>query len=478
VKGDVHDIGKNIVGVVLACNGYEIVDLGVMVAADKILHAAKEHNADAVGLSGLITPSLEEMAHVASEMQRQGFTAPLLIGGATTSRAHTAIKIAPNYQGTVVYVPDASRAVGVVTKLLSQEQAAGYKAEIAADYDKVRAQHASKQGLKLLTLAAAQANRAKLTYAPFKPRRPDVRPLCKIDLATLARYIDWGPFFQTWDLPGRYPQILDDARVGEQARSVFNDAQAMLKKIIDAQLSKPWLTANAVFGLFPANCVGDDIEIYADERREKVLMTWHGLRQQHERPAGQPNLCLADFISPKVGAGGTAQPDYIGAFAVTAGIGIEAKLAEFAAQHDDYHAIMLKSLADRLAEAAAEWLHERVRIDDWGYARDAEQGKLSADDLIAEKYQGIRPAPGYPACPDHTIKKDLFDLLDAPANAGMSLTENFAMMPAASVAGFYLAHPQAKYFAIGKIGEDQLADWAKRSGMDVAEARRWLAPLL
>jgi 5-methyltetrahydrofolate--homocysteine methyltransferase len=468
VKGDVHDIGKNIVGVVLACNGYEIVDLGVMVAADKILHAAKEQAADAVGLSGLITPSLEEMAHVASEMQRQGFTAPLLIGGATTSRAHTAIKIAPNYQGTVVYVPDASRAVGVVTKLLSQEQAAGYQAEIAADYEKVRAQHSSKQGVKLLTLAAAQANPAQLEYAPFKPRRPGIRPLCRIDLETLARYIDWGPFFQTWDLAGRYPQILDDATVGEQARSVFADAQAMLKNIIDEQ----WVVANAVFGLFPANRVGDDIEIYRDETRSAVAMTWHGLRQQHERPADQPNLCLSDFMAPR----GT--PDYIGAFAVTAGLGIEAKLAEFEAQHDDYHAIMLKSLADRLAEACAEWLHERVRIDDWGYARDIEHGKLTVDELIAEKYQGIRPAPGYPACPDHTVKQDLFALLDVPANAGMGLTENFAMTPAAAVAGFYFAHPQAKYFAVTKIGRDQLEDWAKRSGMSVVEAKRWLAPLL
>ncbi len=468
VKGDVHDIGKNIVGVVLACNGYEIVDLGVMVAADKILHAAQEHQADAVGLSGLITPSLEEMAHVASEMQRQGFSAPLLIGGATTSRAHTAIKIAPNYQGTVVYVPDASRAVGVVTKLLSQDQAAGFKAEIAADYEKVRAQHATKQGVKLLTLAAARANRAKLDYRTFPPRRPGIRPLCRIDLATLARYIDWGPFFQTWDLAGRYPQILDDARVGEQARSVFADAQQMLQKIVDEQ----WLTANAVFGLFPANSAGDDIEIYKDEKRDSVVMTWRGLRQQHERPSDQPNLCLADFVAPK----GT--PDWIGAFAVTAGLGIEAKLAELAAQHDDYHAIMLKSLADRLAEAAAEWLHERVRVDDWGYARDGEHGKLTLDDLIAEKYQGIRPAPGYPACPDHTVKRDLFALLDAPAAAGIDLTENFAMTPAASVSGFYFAHPQAKYFAVTKIGRDQLEDWAKRSNYTLPEAEKWLAPLL
>ncbi|MBA3033217.1 MAG: methionine synthase [Gammaproteobacteria bacterium] len=472
VKGDVHDIGKNIVGVVLACNGYEIVDLGVMVAADKILHAAKEHQADAVGLSGLITPSLEEMSHVASEMQRQGFTVPLLIGGATTSRAHTAIKIAPHYQGTVVYVPDASRAVGVVTKLLSDEQAAGFKEEIAADYRKVRELHAAKQGVKLVSLAAARANHAKLEYAPFPPRRPGLRQLCQIDLATLARYIDWGPFFQTWDLPGRYPQLLDDDRVGEQARSVFADAQAMLEQLV----AEKWLVANATFGLYPANCAanGDDIEIYADESRTKVLMTWHGLRQQHERPNGQPNQCLADFIAPKVGAGGTAVPDYIGAFAVTAGIGIEAKLAEFEAAHDDYRAIMLKSLADRLAEAAAEWLHERVRVDDWGYARD--EG-LELEALITEKYQGIRPAPGYPACPDHTVKKALLEMLDASA-VGIEITENFAMLPAAAVAGFYFAHPAARYFAVSKIGRDQLEDWARRTSYTNQEAERWLAPLL
>ena len=467
VKGDVHDIGKNIVGVVLACNGYEIIDLGVMVACDKILNAAREHQADAVGLSGLITPSLEEMAHVAAEMQRQGFTAPLLIGGATTSRAHTAIKIAPHYQGTVVYVPDASRAVGVVTKLLSKEQATAFKAEIAADYAKLRELHAVKH-IKLLTLEAARANAAQLAYAPVPPRRPGIHPLCKIDLAALSRYIDWGPFFQTWDLAGRYPQILDDPRVGEQARAVFADAQRMLEKIV----TEKWLTANAVFGLFPANRVGDDIEIYADETRTQTLMTWHGLRQQHERPPGQPNLCLADFIAPR------GIPDWIGAFAVTAGIGIEERLTAFAAAHDDYHAILLKALADRLAEAAAEWLHERVRIDDWGYARDQEHGKLTLEDLIAERYQGIRPAPGYPACPDHTVKKDLFALLDVPAHTGMQLTENFAMTPAASVAGFYFAHPEAKYFAVTKIGRDQLEDWAKRANFTIQEAEKWLAPLL
>ncbi|RLJ68148.1 methionine synthase [Sulfurisoma sediminicola] len=467
VKGDVHDIGKNIVGVVLGCNGYDIVDLGVMVPADKILHAAKEHGAQAIGLSGLITPSLEEMSHFASEMQRLGLTQPLLIGGATTSRAHTAIKIAPNYAGPVVYVPDASRAVGVVTRLLSQDMRDDFVAEVAADYDKVRAQHAQKKGVALVTLEAARANAAKLDYAPFPPRRPGLHTLCRIHLPKLAEYIDWGPFFQTWDLAGSYPKILDDPKVGEAARGVFNDAQAMLKRIVEEN----WLVANAVFGLFPANRAanGDDIELYEDESRTRVLMTWRGLRQQHERPPGKPNESLADFIAPQ------GIPDWIGAFAVTAGLGIETKLAEFEAAHDDYRAIMLKSLADRLAEAAAEWLHHRVRTDDWGYARGE---TLTNDEMIAEKYQGIRPAPGYPACPDHTVKRDLFRLLDAPANAGMGLTENFAMTPAAAVAGFYLAHPQAHYFAVSKIGNDQLEDWAARNNMDKSAASRWLAPLL
>jgi 5-methyltetrahydrofolate--homocysteine methyltransferase len=461
VKGDVHDIGKNIVGVVLSCNGYEVVDLGVMVPADKILHAAKEHGAQAIGLSGLITPSLEEMSHIAAEMQRQGFDVPLLIGGATTSRAHTAIKIAPHYQGTVVYVPDASRAVGVVTKLLSKDMAADYRSEIAAEHEKLRAQHAAKKGVALISLAAARANRARLDYAPVKPKRLGVTALRDLDLATLARYIDWAPLFQTWDLAGSYPKILDDARVGEQARQVLADAKAMLDRLITGK----WLTAHAVFGLFAANASGDDIEFLSDDGR--ILMTWHGLRQQQARPEGKPNQCLADFVAP---AG-----DYAGAFAVTAGIGIEKKLAEFEAAHDDYSAIMLKALADRLAEAAAEWLHERVRRDYWGYAPDEH---LSNEELTAEKYRGIRPAPGYPACPDHTAKAELFQLLAAPKNAGMELTENFAMMPAASVSGFYLAHAEARYFAVGKIGVDQLEDWAARHNMTVEQARRWLAPLL
>ena len=465
VKGDVHDIGKNIVGVVLGCNGYDVVDLGVMVPTDRILAAAREHAADIVGLSGLITPSLEEMSHVAAEMQRQGFAVPLLIGGATTSRAHTAIRIAPHYGQPVVYVPDASRAVGVVTKLLSADQGAGYRAEIAADQQKAREQHATKKGVPLLSLAAARERRARPDYAPVEPRRLGVTALPELDLAVLAEYIDWGPFFQTWDLSGSYPRILEDPVVGAQARSLLADARTMLGHIV----ADRWLKAKAVFGLFAARSRGDDIEILGGDGG--VRMTWHGLRQQQERPDGKPQQCLADFVAPA----DAGVPDYVGAFAVTAGLGIEAKLAEFAQRHDDYDAIMLKALADRLAEAATEWLHERVRREWWGYA--AEEA-LTGEDLIREKYVGIRPAPGYPACPDHTAKGALFALLDAPGNAGMGLTESYAMTPAASVCGFYLAHPEARYFAIQKIGRDQLEDWAARSGMTVAEAERWLAPLL
>ncbi|MDP2135738.1 MAG: methionine synthase [Sulfuritalea sp.] len=469
VKGDVHDIGKNIVGVVLGCNGYDVIDLGVMVSADKILHAAKEHGAQAIGLSGLITPSLEEMSHIASEMQRQGFAdgnaVPLLIGGATTSRAHTAIKIAPNYAGPVVYVPDASRAVGVVTKLLSIDMRDGYVDEIAADYDKVRGQHANKKGVPLVSLAAARANAAKLVYAPVKPKKLGVTVLRDLDLAVLADYIDWGPFFQTWDLAGSYPKILDDAVVGEAARNVFKDGKAMLQQLI----AEKWIRANAVFGLFPVARENEDIHFLGagDTAPGVPLMTWHGLRQQQERPDGKPQQSLADFVAPT--------SDYAGAFAVTAGLGIEKKLAEFEAQHDDYRAIMLKTLADRLAEAAAEWLHREVRTNYWGYAAGE---SLDSSALIEEKYQGIRPAPGYPACPDHTAKAGLFALLDAPQNAEMGLTESFAMTPAASVAGFYLAHPEAHYFAITKIARDQLEDWAKRANYPLPEAEKWLAPLL
>ena len=469
VKGDVHDIGKNIVGVVLGCNGYEVVDLGVMVPCEKILHAAREHGAQAIGLSGLITPSLEEMSFVAAEMQRQGFDLPLLIGGATTSRAHTAIKIAPNYAGSVIYVPDASRAVGVVTRLLSIEQSAVYRQEIAAEHERVREQYANRMRVARLTLSEARSRRFAWNndpaYRPSAPARPGLHVLREVDLATLARYIDWTPFFRVWDLAGSFPKILDNSVTGETARSLFADGQAMLDQIV----AEKWLTANAVFGLYPANAIGDDIAIYADEAREKPLMVWRNLRQQSEGSSGKPRLCLSDFVAEK------GVSDWIGAFAVTAGIGIEKKLAEFEAARDDYRAILLKALADRLIEACAEWLHREVRINYWGYA----SGELLDNDaLIREQYHGIRPAPGYPACPDHTAKGSLFRLLDAPNNAGMALTESFAMTPAASVSGFYLAHPQARYFAVGKIGRDQLEDWATRSGLDIAEAERWLAPVL
>ena len=485
VKGDVHDIGKNIVGVVLGCNGYEVIDLGVMVPATKILEAAKEHGAQAIGLSGLITPSLEEMSHVAAEMKRQGFEVPLLIGGATTSRNHTAIKIAPHYDQPVVYVPDASRAVGVVTALLSAGQSEAFKAEIATDYEKIRALHANKKGVQLVSLEAARANAFRTDWTaepvaacstahqagfrPYQPVRPNMLGVQAIDveLAELVNYIDWGPFFQTWDLAGRFPAILDDEVVGDTARSVFADGKAMLEKVI----AEGWLQAKAVFGLFPANAVGDDIEIYTGEDRSELAMVWHGLRQQHERPAGKPHWCLADFVAPR----DAGVPDWIGAFAVTAGLGIEAKLAQFEAAHDDYHAIMLKSLADRLAEACAEWLHERVRRECWGYAADE---ALDNAALIAERYRGIRPAPGYPACPDHTVKGPLFELLGARERIGMELTESYAMTPAAAVSGFYFAHPESHYFAVSKIGRDQLEDWAARTGMEVDEAARWLAPLL
>jgi 5-methyltetrahydrofolate--homocysteine methyltransferase len=471
VKGDVHDIGKNIVSVVLACNGFEVIDLGVMVPADKILAAAREHDAAAVGLSGLITPSLEEMSFVAAEMQRQGFSVPLLIGGATASLAHTAIKIAPNYAQPVVYVPDASRAVGVVGALLSTSGADVFRERLAADYARVRNDHFNRQPRPRLSLEAARANALRLPWGtanpPPRPRVSGKTITLDVDLAVLRDYIDWNPFFRAWDLSGRFPQILEDETVGETARSLYRDALAMLSELIDEK----WCRAKAVFGLFPANSVGDDIVLYADERRQAPVLTWHGLRQQHALASGKPNLCLADFIAPK----SSGIEDWCGAFAVTAGLGIETKLAEFEAAHDDYRAILLKALADRLAEACAEWLHERVRKHDWGYAVDE---SLDNEALIREAYPGIRPAPGYPACPDHTVKRALFALLDAPGNAGMSLTESMAMAPAASVAGFYLSHPESRYFSVGKIGPDQLEDWANRAGMSGEEARRWLVGVL
>ncbi len=446
VKGDVHDIGKNIVGVVLQCNNFDVIDLGVMVPAQKILDTAAERNADIVGLSGLITPSLEEMAHVAHEMERRGMRQPLLIGGATTSRVHTAVKIAPHYGGVTVYVPDASRAVGVAGSLLSDELKDRYVAEVAADYERIRAQHAGRKGPVLLSLEAARANAFRPDWKHYVPPAPTFigrREFRNVDLALLAKYVDWAPFFQTWELSGPYPAILDDPVVGEAARNVYAEGQAMMKRIVDGR----WLTANGVVALLPANAVGDDIELYTDESRTRVALTWHNLRQRAQRPPGKPNYCLSDFVAPK----GSGVKDYLGAFAVTAGLGIERKLAEFEARQDDYAAIMLKALADRLAEAFAEWLHTKVRRELWGYARD-ERADVTA--LIREEYRGIRPAPGYPACPDHAVKAPLFELLRAPA-IGMTLTENFAMLPAASVSGFYFAHPEATYFAVGPRPENE-----------------------
>ena len=495
VKGDVHDIGKNIVTVVLQCNNFEVVNMGVMVPAHEILKKAKEEGADIVGLSGLITPSLEEMQHVAGEMQKDAHfrerNIPLLIGGATTSRVHTAVKIAPHYDGPVLYVPDASRSVGVAQGLLG-EQAAQYWADVRADYERVRHQHANKKQVPLWPLAKARANKTRIDWAGYQPPQPKFigrRVIRNIDLAELLPFIDWTPFFQTWDLAGKFPAILTDEVVGEEATRVYNDAQAMLKKIVDGR----WLTAHAIVGFWPANTVrDDDIELYADESRRDVALTWYGLRQQTEKQEDandqmRPSRCLADFIAPRnaidseaVSAGQTGAEgqnglkDHIGAFAVTAGIGVDKKVAEFMAAHDDYSAITLKALADRLAEAGAEWLHHRVRTDWWGYA--AGEG-LSNEDLIAEKYVGIRPAPGYPACPDHRVKQPLFELLGA-ADIGMSVTESFAMSPAASVSGFYFSHPDSTYFSVGKIDQTQAADMAERSGVPLAEVERALAPNL
>ena len=475
VKGDVHDIGKNIVSVVLQCNNFEVVNMGVMVPCSEILAKVKEENADIVGLSGLITPSLEEMAHVAREMQRDPYfrerKIPLLIGGATTSRAHTAVKIAPHYDGPVVYVPDASRSVSVGQSLLTDDTRDQYLADIAQDYVRIREQHANKKALPMVSLEQARENKARLEFAPVKPKFIGRREFKHVDLGTLARYIDWGPFFQTWDLAGPYPAILTDPVVGEAASKVFEEAQEMLKKIIDSR----WLTANGVIALLPANSVNDDdIEIYTDETRSEVAFTWHGLRQQGVRPVvdgvQRPNQCLSDFIAPK----DSGVADYIGMFAVTAGLGIEKYEQRFEQANDDYSSIMLKSLADRLAEAFAEYLHERVRTDLWGYAAGE---NLSNQDLIKEAYSGIRPAPGYPACPEHTVKAEVFKVLQAEA-IGMQLTESFAMYPGAAVSGFYFAHPASKYFVVGKIGQDQLEDMARRRGLDKAELEVYLAPNL
>ncbi|RKZ75648.1 MAG: methionine synthase [Gammaproteobacteria bacterium] len=471
VKGDVHDIGKNIVGVVLQCNNFEIIDVGVMVPAETILKEARKQNCDMIGLSGLITPSLDEMVHIAKEMERQGFEIPLMIGGATTSKVHTAVKIAPNYSHPAVYVLDASRAVGVAQKLISPVLKTEYVKQISAEYDQVRDKHASKMGSKrrTFTLQQARANKLVLNWEEYTPPEPDflgVKLFGNYSLAELRKRIDWTPFFKTWSLSGRYPQILDDKVVGKEARQLYQDAQVLLDRIIQEE----WLHAHAVMGLFPANSVNDDdIEIYPENTQ--VRATLHHLRQQMPKTQEQHNRCLADFIAPK----DSGVADYIGAFAVTTGVGIEEHLAHFEKVHDDYNSILLKALADRLAEAFAERMHERVRQDFWGYAPDE---NLTNEELIKEAYQGIRPAPGYPTCPDHTEKATLWSLLKPHKEAGITLTESFAMLPAASVSGWYFSHPEAQYFGIGKIGKDQVEDYAKRKGMTVAKVEKWLAPIL
>jgi 5-methyltetrahydrofolate--homocysteine methyltransferase len=472
VKGDVHDIGKNIVGVVLQCNNYQVTDLGVMVPAQKILDTAREMKADIIGLSGLITPSLDEMCHVAAEMEREGFDLPLLIGGATTSRVHTAVKISPNYRRSqAIYVTDASRAVGVVSSLMSPEERPKAIAKVREEYRTMAESYARGQAEKARTsLADARANRLKLDWAGYAPPKPSflgTRVFKAYDLAELARYIDWTPFFHAWELKGTYPRILKDDKYGEAARHLFDDAQAMLKQLI----AEKWLTANAVVGFWPANSVGDDIELYSDDTRSKRLATLHTIRQQMARDQGKPNLALADYIAPKE----SGLADYVGGFAVTAGIGEEDVARRFERANDDYSKIMVKALADRLAEAFAEALHAKVRRELWAYAPEE---KLTNDELIAEAYAGIRPAPGYPAQPDHTEKRTLFELLEAEQTTGLKLTESFAMWPAAAVSGLYFSHPESRYFGVGKIGRDQVADYAKRKGWSVEEAERWLAPIL
>jgi len=473
VKGDVHDIGKNIVGVVLQCNNFEIIDLGVMVPAEKILKTAREENADIIGLSGLITPSLDEMVHVAKEMQRQGFTIPLMIGGATTSKAHTAVKIEPNYKNNqVVHVTNASRSVGVASNLLSSERHDAFCAEIKADYQAVRERHAARQNdQRRVTLEAARENRFKIdwdSYTPPQPIKPGIHAFDDYDLEELSHYIDWTPFFQSWELAGRFPRILDDEIVGEEARKLYEDAKAMLADII----ANKKLKARAVIGLFPANSVGhDDIELYTDDSRSTRLIRLHHLRQQMQKVNDKPNLCLTDFVAPK----DSGKQDWIGAFAVTAGIGIDEIVAEYEADHDDYHSIMIKALADRLAEAFAERMHERVRKEFWGYAADE---SLDNEALIKEQYTGIRPAPGYPACPDHTEKGLLWELLDVEKNAGMTITDSYAMLPTAAVSGWYFSHPDSQYFGVAKISEDQVESYARRTGMSMEEAERWLSPNL
>jgi 5-methyltetrahydrofolate--homocysteine methyltransferase len=473
VKGDVHDIGKNIVGVVLACNNYDVIDLGVMVPAEKILQTAITEKADIIGLSGLITPSLDEMCHVASELERQGFDIPLLIGGATTSRVHTAVKIHPNYRrGQALYVTDASRAVGVVSSLLSPQTRANTITEVRAEYARIAAAHARGEETKQrLPLSDARANALRLNwsgdYRPPVPHLLGAQRLTDIALADLVDFIDWTPFFSTWELNGKYPAILNDSQTGEAARNLFSDAQAMLRQIV----AENWFTARAVVGLWPANSEGDDILVFADEQRSTPMAVLHTLRQQLPRREGRANVALADFVAPR--ASGLA--DYVGAFVVTAGIGEEAVVDRFKRANDDYSAIMAKALADRLAEALAEYLHQRVRREYWRYAPDE---RLSGSELIGEKYRGIRPAPGYPAQPDHTEKGMLFALLDGERQIGVHLTESFAMWPGASVSGFYFSHPDSYYFGVGRIERDQVEDYAKRKAWTFEQAEKWLAPIL
>jgi 5-methyltetrahydrofolate--homocysteine methyltransferase len=471
VKGDVHDIGKNIVGVVLQCNNYEVIDLGVMVPASKILDAAKEHDADIIGLSGLITPSLDEMVNFAVEMEREGLEIPLLIGGATTSRAHTAVKVAPRRSGPVVWVKDASRSVPVAAALLDDKQRPALLEATETDYAALRERHAQKNERPMLTLEKARANRTPIEWDGYTPPVPaqglGVREFLDYDIAELREYIDWQPFFNAWEMKGRFPDILNNPVSGETARKLYDDAQEML----DTLIKEKWLTANGVIGFFPANAVGDDIEVYTDDTRTEVLTTLYNLRQQGEHRDGIPNRSLGDYIAPK----DTGLADYVGAFAVTTGLGSQDKIAEFKAANDDYNGILLESLADRLAEAFAERMHQRVRKEFWGFQPDEQ---LDNESLIGEKYRGIRPAPGYPACPEHTEKATLWELMDVKERTGIELTESMAMWPGAAVSGWYFSHPQSQYFVVGRMAQDQVADYAKRKGWTLQEAERWLGPNL
>ena len=471
VKGDVHDIGKNIVAVVLRCNNYDVIDLGVMNPSDKILAAAKEHNVDVVGLSGLITPSLDEMVHVAKEMTREGFQTPLLIGGATTSRMHTAVKIAPSYENPVIHVLDASRSVTVVNRLVSKTLKKGFLDEVRKEYEGLRDQYSSRSKRKTyLPISDARENRTKIDWDDTEVKTPKnlgVTTFKNFPLAKLRRFIDWGPFFIAWEMKGKFPDILEDEKAGKEARKLFDEANQLLDKIINENL----LTANGVLGLFPANSVGDDIEIYTDESRKEVQAVFHALRQQSKKRSGQPNKALSDYVAPK----NTGIQDYMGAFAVTTGHGVNELVTKFEKDHDDYNAILVKALADRLAEAFAEYLHREVRTNLWGYSPNED---LDNDQLIREEYHGIRPAPGYPAQPDHTEKRILFDLLDVEESACITLTEHLAMSPASSVSGLYFAHPDSQYFNLGNIEKDQVKDYAKRKGMSVEDIERWLGPNL